>query len=226
MALKVLIVDDDVPTLEFIVEVLTSLGLEAQPVSDSLEAATLIHQEKFDGIFLDLMMPVIDGIELTRQIRQSSRNKRSPIVIVTARDDKQAMAETFKAGAMFFLHKPVNKARLTGLLNSTYGTMLKERRRFPRIPLRTGVACQVASRSIWGVSYNLGHTGIIFQGDGFLKPGQKVRLTFSLPDQKPAMEVEGIVARVDARQRVGVYFTQIATKDHQHIKDFVASQTV
>ena len=129
MSIKILVVEDDLLTLELMVEVLSSLEVETRPISDSLEAATLIHQEKFDGIFLDLMMPNVDGFELARRIRQSSQNKRTPIVIITARDDKETMAQAFEAGGTFFLNKPVDKERLTGLLNSTRGTMLEERRR-------------------------------------------------------------------------------------------------
>lgn len=224
MPLKVLVVEDDVPTLELMFEVLRSLGVEVRPISDSQQAVTLINQEKFDGVFLDLMMPKVDGFELARQIRQSSRNRRTPIVIVTGREDKQTMEQAFAAGGTFFLQKPVDKHRLIRLLNTTRGAMLEERRRLNRVPVHTEVMCQVGTRKITGMSVNLSQSGILFEGDGSVVLGNVVRLLFRLPKQGLAIDVEGIVVRVDEKQRVGVRFTQISVEDRQRIRDFVTSQ--
>jgi DNA-binding response OmpR family regulator len=53
--LKLLIVEDDLASLELMAEVFTSLKAEVRPVSDSEKAAGMVDQEKFDGIFLDLV---------------------------------------------------------------------------------------------------------------------------------------------------------------------------
>ncbi|PYV94426.1 MAG: hypothetical protein DMG86_23285 [Acidobacteria bacterium] len=95
MALKVLIVEDDAPTLELMGEVLASLKAEVRAVSDSEAASALVNQERFDGIFLDLQMPKVDGFELTRRIRKSSWNKSAPIVVVTGEDDVKTMEKAF-----------------------------------------------------------------------------------------------------------------------------------
>jgi len=60
VAVKV-IVEDDAPTLELTDEVLTSLKVEVHAVSDNELAGALVNQESFDGIFVDLQMPKMDG---------------------------------------------------------------------------------------------------------------------------------------------------------------------
>ncbi len=100
--LKLLIVEDDLASLELMAEVFTSLKAEVRPVSESEKAARLVDQEKFDGIFLDLEMPNLNGLDLARLIRKSSWNKSTPIVIVTGRDERQTMQEAFAIGATFF----------------------------------------------------------------------------------------------------------------------------
>ena len=102
MALRVLVVDDDVPVLNLICEVLTSMEVETRPVSDSRQASILIRKEKFDGIFLELLMPEVGGLALTRQIRQSSWNRFTPVVIITRATEQQTMKLAFEAGATFF----------------------------------------------------------------------------------------------------------------------------
>ena|SRR5438094_195933 len=111
--LKLLIVEDDIASLELMAEVFTSLQAEVRPVGDSREAVALIDDQKFDGIFLDLEMPNLHGFELARRIRSSSWNKTTPIVIVTGRDEGQTMQEAFAMGATFFLLKPVDRQKLS-----------------------------------------------------------------------------------------------------------------
>ena len=91
-SLKLLVVEDDVPSLELMAEVFTSLQAEVRPVDNSETAAALVDREKFDGIFLDLEMPRLHGFDLTHRIRESSWNKSTPIIVVSGRSDRQTSA--------------------------------------------------------------------------------------------------------------------------------------
>src|SRR5207237_8187943 len=104
--LKLLIVEDDIASLEFMAEVFTSLTAEVRPVSDSEKAAALVNGERFDGIFLDLEMPKLHGFDLARRIRNSSWNKSTPIIIVTVRDDIRTMHASYPIGATYIFPKP------------------------------------------------------------------------------------------------------------------------
>lgn len=151
-SLKLLVVEDDIASLELMVEVFTSLEAEVHSVSDSREAAGLIDKEKFDGIFLDLEMPHLHGFELAKRIRFSSWNKGTPIVIVTGRDERQTMQDAFAIGATFFLQKPVDRQKLSILFRTVRGAMLENRRRTTRVPLQTDVTCEVGSRTVRGAT--------------------------------------------------------------------------
>src|SRR5260370_12209969 len=98
--LKLLVVEDNIASLEFMTEVFTSLKAEVRALSDSRKAVKLVNQERFDGIFLDLEMPNLSGFDLARLIRKSSWNKSTPIVIVTGREERQTMQEAFTIGAI------------------------------------------------------------------------------------------------------------------------------
>jgi len=219
--LKLLVVEDDIAGLELMTEVFVSLRAEVRPVSDSEKAAQLVNAEKFDGIFLDLEMPHLHGFDLAKQIRKSSWNKSTPIVIVTGRDDRKTMEKAFALGATFFLQKPVDRQKLSNLFRTIRGGLLENRRRYTRVPLRTEVSCEVGSRSERGMSWNLSQGGIQVEA-GNLRSGDEVRLSFRLPVSDVVVEAVGVVVWAgDTRQ--GIQFTNVTARNQQSIRDFVAA---
>ena len=71
MALQILIVENDISSLELMVEALGSLDVEIEAHTESAKAMSAIDQRKFDGVFLDLQMPGLDGFALTERVRGS-----------------------------------------------------------------------------------------------------------------------------------------------------------
>ena len=226
MPLKALIVYKDKSVAGLMTEALTSVGMEVRSASDRLEAANFLSREEFDGIFVDPMMPMVEGCDLARRIRQSSGNKSTPIFILTVRNDNYVTAQSFDAAGTFFLQEPIDRESLTRLLDGTRGTPPENRRRKTRNPLETEVTRRALTFEVKGMSTDLSEDGILFQDDGSLETGQKIVVTFSLPDQKPPLNVEGIVARIDSRRRALVCFTQVAAENRRRIKDFLAIQAV
>ncbi len=220
MSLKILIVEDDTPSLELMCEVLASVEAEIRPVDDSEEAAALVRKERFDGIFLDLQMPKMHGFELASRIRQSPWNKSTPIIVVTGREDRKTMQEAFKAGATFFLQKPIDRQKLLRLFRTARGTMFENRRRFVRVPLKTEVVCDIRGQIIKGTSWNISPAGILFEA-AHLRPGDQVRLSFRLPPNKITINAVGMVVRVDERQRAGVQFVHIDDAGRNGIRELV-----
>jgi CheY-like chemotaxis protein len=223
VALKVLVIEDDAPTLELMDEVLTSLKVEVRAVGDSEQAAVLVNQERFDGIFVNLQMPKLDGFQLTQRIRASSWNKSAPIVVITGNDDSKTTQETFAAETTFFLQKPVDRQRLTNLFKAARGRMFENRRQFDRFSLQTEVTCQVGHKTFRGTSSNISERGILFEAGGTLFPGEMIRLSFRLPGSQLKIEVTGIVTRIDAQHRAAARFTRIGSRELQIIRDLIAS---
>jgi CheY-like chemotaxis protein len=202
-ALRLLIVEDDVPSLELMEEVFVSLRADVRGVNESGKAAELVNRERFDGIFLDLEMPSMNGFDLARWIRNSSWNRSTPIVIVTGRDDRQTMKEVFASGATFYLQKPVDRQKLTTLFRTVRGDVL----------------CSMASRQSQGVTWNLSLGGM--QVDvGHLKPSEAVRVSFRLPSSGILVDAVGEVVWVNDK-RQGIKFEHLSTKNEKAIRDFI-----
>ena len=220
VSLKLLIVEDDIASLELMTEVFTSLEAEVSPVSDSQEAAGLVNQERFDGIFLDLEMPNLHGFDLARLIRKSSRNKSTPIVIVTGRDQRDTMQQAFTIGATFYLQKPVDRQKLSILFRTVRGGMVENRRRYTRVPIQTEVMCTVGSRTIRGVTWNLSQGGMQVEAGG-LQSGDTVRVSFRLPVSGVSLEAVGTVVWIK-ENRQGIQFTNVSPQNDQSIRQFIA----
>lgn len=218
--LKLLVVEDNLASLELMTEVFTSLKAEVRPISDSEEAVGAVNQEKFDGIFLDLEMPKLNGFDLARFIRKSSWNKSTPIVIVTGRDERQTMQDAFELGATFFLQKPVDRQKLSILFRTVSGGMLENRRKYIRAPIQADVACTVGSRTLRGICWNLSQGGMQVQVGG-LKPKDSVRLSFQLPIFAVTIDAAGVVMWGN-EQRQGIQFTNISAQNQQAIRKFIA----
>lgn len=218
--LKVLVVEDNIPSLELMTEVFVSLKAEVRPISDSEKAVAMVNQEKFDGIFLDLEMPNLNGFDLARLIRKSSWNKSTPIIIVTGRDERQTMQEAFAIGATFFLQKPVDRQKLSILFRTVSGRMLDNRRKNTRVPIQADVACTVGSRTVRGTSWNLSQGGMQVEVSG-LRPKDTIRVSFKLPVSGVVIDASGVVVW-GKENRQGIQFTNLSAQSQQSIRHFIA----
>jgi CheY-like chemotaxis protein len=217
--LKVLVVEDDIPSLELMTEVFTSLNTDVRPLSDSLKAAEVVNREKFDGIFLDIEMPNLDGLELAQRIRKSSWNKSTPIIIVTAREERDTMYHAFAAGSTFFLQKPVDRMKLSNLLRTVQGPLYEGRRRYTRVPIQTEVICVVGPRTLTGMTWNMSQGGMQVEIHG-LEPGDMAELSFRLPS--PPLRIETfahVVWSKDGRQ--GVQFIKMNIEHQLIVRDYI-----
>lgn len=104
---KILVVDDNEDNRELFVFRLQQLGFEILVASNGKEAIETAAQAKPDLIFMDLRMPVMDGWEATRALRQTEWGKDLPVIIVTAHVMKEERERAMGAGCNGFITKPI-----------------------------------------------------------------------------------------------------------------------
>ncbi|MEI7613100.1 MAG: HD domain-containing phosphohydrolase [Betaproteobacteria bacterium] len=110
---KVLVCDDSQFDLEFLVAELHSEGFkDVRGVGDPRQVMSLLEQEVFDLVLLDIEMPFIDGVGLTRQIREKFSKIQLPILVVTASDDKNTRNRALSCGANDYLIKPFDRIEM------------------------------------------------------------------------------------------------------------------
>ena len=117
MDTKVLLVDDDETTQLLIRNLLEKYGCKVTVVGDGEKALSVLDNEEFDCILMDIQMPVLDGVEATKQIRSSKANfKNIPIIALTAYAMSGDREKFLKAGMDDYIAKPVDKDELIEVL--------------------------------------------------------------------------------------------------------------
>ncbi len=115
---KILIVDDDPTSLKILESILPGENYKILKANSGDEALESAFREPPDLILLDVLMPGIDGYEVTRRIKRDDRTKDIPVIIITSLDKSEAMLSGFEEGAEELLNKPVHSTELLARVNS------------------------------------------------------------------------------------------------------------
>jgi CheY-like chemotaxis protein/nitrogen-specific signal transduction histidine kinase len=116
-----LVVDDKWENRSVLVNLLRPLGFDSIEASNGQEALNIVHEIQPDLILTDLVMPVMDGFELARQIRKIPEISHIPIVALSASVLKPQQAESILAGCNTCLMKPVQASELLDALQTYLG---------------------------------------------------------------------------------------------------------
>ena len=115
---RILVVDDHPDNVEILDARLSSRGYRVETASNGQEALDRVRDEPPHLILCDVMMPVMDGYEVSRQIKNDPALPFIPIILVTARDSTADKVEGLEAGADDYLTKPINFPELEARVRS------------------------------------------------------------------------------------------------------------
>ena len=117
---KILVADDDEKIRELLEIYLTKEGFAVEQAADGAEAILKAQQMKPDLIVLDIMMPVLDGMEVCRQVRKFSQ---VPVIMLTARTEDEDRIMGLELGADDYLAKPFNPRELVARVKAVLRRM-------------------------------------------------------------------------------------------------------
>jgi len=143
MAEKILIVDDDPETIRLVKLMLSRQGYNVITASSGKQALDLLHAEHPNLILLDVMMPEMDGFQVTRQLRSNPKTANTPILIFSAKTQVDDKVAGYEAGADEYLTKPIHPAELVARIKA-----LLARAKTRTAPLNTA---EIKSNKVIGV---------------------------------------------------------------------------
>lgn len=114
----VLIIDDNPMNLKLEKLVLEVEAYKVQTARDAKEALSVLKDFQPDLILMDLQLPDVDGVELTRQLKAIPQYKDVPIVIVTSYSQKGDEDRAWAAGCDEYIHKPIDTKALPAIVGS------------------------------------------------------------------------------------------------------------
>ena len=110
----ILIVDDDPITINLLQLILKPAGFTTFTAQNGLEALEKVAEYKPDALLLDVMMPIMDGFTVCREIRSQKATAQLPIIILSTSAQARSVQKGMEAGASKYLFKPISRDKLIG----------------------------------------------------------------------------------------------------------------
>lgn len=228
MKKRILVLDDSPFMLTVTSDMLKKLSYDVTAVDNPQEACREVEATRYDMIITDLNMPVMDGLEFTRQVKENPNYRFVPIVMLSSEGNDEKIAKAKKMGVSTFLSKPLKEAQLKTLLQITLS-----KRKSPRIPAKLEISYgreENLTEYSTGYTFNVSLGGLFLETSNPLPLKEKLKLKFTLSETSPPVVCRGQVAWVNSPVSpcnpthptgVGVEFFDL--EDERRLQEFLKS---
>lgn len=125
---KILLVEDEVELSKAVKMILTFENYDVDTAYNGKEAIELVKENVFDVIVMDVMMPIVDGIEALKEMRKIGVN--TPVILLTAKSQIDDKVEGLDSGANDYLTKPFNRKELLARIRSLLRTNNEQKQKY------------------------------------------------------------------------------------------------
>jgi CheY-like chemotaxis protein len=116
---RILVVDDEAKNVKLLEALLLPRGYQVVTAANGAEALQQVQRQRPDLILLDVMMPILDGFEVCKRLKDNADTRLIPVVIMTALDQVEDRIRGVEAGADDFLTKPVHRDELLARIRTS-----------------------------------------------------------------------------------------------------------
>jgi len=124
--LTAMVVEDETVANELLSSTFKNFFSDVTSAFNGKEALALYEQKRPDIVFVDIIMPEMDGIELSRKIREINPNQI--VIIISASNDIQKISESIEIGVNSFIQKPIDTKKIIELLESIVNMIAKKKK--------------------------------------------------------------------------------------------------
>lgn len=227
----ILIVDD----VDFFLEVekgyLKNTFADIATARNGHQALEFISQQKPDLIYMDVNMPMMNGIECCKKIKSDPETRSIPVIVVYASSKDVDDNQVRDSGCDGIIHKPVDRNEFLALGRSF---LPQVDRRFKRVSCEMTVDIQLEGKKLQGQGVNISRNGLYVQYRDTINQGARVRLSFLLPTMSPEpIETWGEVTwvnlgfprgKLDLPQGFGVEFKRLTAAHLDVIERYIDAQ--
>lgn len=192
---KILLVDDTKLVLELEKSFLKLSHVDVLTAGNGVEALELIRKDPPDLIFMDLNMPLMDGIACCRELKADPFYGSIPVIMVTTAGHEGDRERALEAGCEDFITKPIDRREFLEKARRFADTV---DRRDLRVPCQFPVICLIGSDAVGGQAMDIGDGGIFVASHEPVRQDTLMRVALYLPEATPVLrEVTGRVAWVN-----------------------------
>jgi DNA-binding response OmpR family regulator len=220
MDLGSLLLSDDAAVVRIVRPTLEKLGIEVELSQLARKATDLLINEKFDAVIID-GDDVDGGLEVLQGLRATSTNKNS-IAIAILNGRKTTIQQAFEIGANFVLQKPVSALNASRCFNAALNSMLRERRRYFRQPVKMPVKVTLGDQEWTAASTNISEGGIALLLHKALPKNAVPRLQFTLPGTHATIYVSAVVAWADIKGFSGLRFQDLEPSSKELLEQWLS----
>ncbi len=118
--MKILIVEDSTAMRQLLSITVKRRGALVDEAPDGLAALKLLSQSRYDLLFIDLNMPILDGMKLIRRVREDAAQAQARICVVTTESSDATEQQARELGADFYLRKPIARRDVERILAEAF----------------------------------------------------------------------------------------------------------
>lgn len=195
---KILLVDDVNLMIELEKNFLHQSPVQILVAHNGQEALEIARRELPDLIFMDLNMPVMDGVACCRRIKEDPELAAIPVVMVTTAGRQDDIELCQQAGCDGFLTKPINRK---AFLDIGRKFMPAIDRRRPRLPFNTNIAFRFANHSFTGLGIDISLAGVYIASECEAREGDSIEIGLPLNEAGTEMLwISGQVAWINGKE--------------------------
>jgi len=200
-----------------------SVGVSVVTASD--QALESVGKQKFDAVLVDID-DVHDGANVIPRLRAGKSNQRSIVFAIT--NGITSVKAAFEMGSNFVLDKPVSFERATRSLRAAHGLILRERRRYFRVPVSLSAEVSFGNANVQGSVTNISEGGLSLKLERHAGAQGVVTIRLTLPRTTRMLELKGEFIAANRGANLGVKFhnlppeikSQLDRWLNQHIEEF------
>ena len=185
------------------------------------EAAEFAHAQEFYVVFVDSSAPLSDGIELTRKIRRSGYNHKTPIVISAARSTWAFLPKDSRPASASSSTNP-STVPASRLVRVTQGAIDNEIRRFRRVPVEVKAAVRCGEAEVDVSTVDLSLTRSASRAANFPR-GSAIKVSLFLGQNSPVIG-DGSVMRTVGENQMGIQLDGLPFQESSRLQDFLLRQ--
>ena len=214
---RALLISNDAATIGRITESMQLLAICAEVCTDIPTAIRLLNQRKFEAAVVDVQG---DATTILEKIRLSPAN-RTVVIFAIINSDAEA-SEALKGGASFVLQRPFSKEAIEKVLRVSYGSIVRERRRYFRCTVQIPVLIQDASKQeVSSTVVNISAGGFGIAASAPPTVGVRVKARFTLPDHPTLFVVEATTCWCEEHY-VGLQFVSISPQLESELQEWLS----